>query len=203
MKIGSKYKIARRLGAPIFEKTQTQKYALNLAKKERLGKVPMRPKTEFGMQLLEKQKARYTYLLSEKQFAKYAKEAIAKKDAKGKERLFSKLESRLDNVVFRAAFRPTRLSARQVVSHGHVMVNGKRVTAPSFSVKVGDVISIRPQSLNSPMFGDFVERTKTYAPPVWLKCNFEKMTATVANVPDIGAQETVFDLSSVLEYYSR
>ncbi|HEY9586172.1 MAG TPA: 30S ribosomal protein S4 [Candidatus Paceibacterota bacterium] len=203
MKVGPKYKIARRLGTPVFEKTQTQKYALNLSKKERLGMVPAKPKTEFGLQLLEKQKTRYTYLLSEKQFSKYVKEILTKKKAHGKGLLFSKLESRLDNAVFRAGFRPTRLSARQAVSHGHILVNGKRVTKPSFSVKKGDVISVRPQSSSSPMFADYSENAKTYAFPAWLKCDAEKMVAEVVALPEIGAAELQFDLDAVLEYYSR
>ncbi|MFZ3020450.1 MAG: 30S ribosomal protein S4 [Minisyncoccia bacterium] len=203
MKLGPKYKIARRLGAQIFEKTQTQKYALNLSKKERNGKVPQRPKSNFGMQLLEKQKARYTYLVTEKQFAKYVKEVLEKKDAHGRQRLFAKLESRLDNTAYRAGFRPTRTACRQLVSHGHVLVNGKKVTIPSFNVKVGDVVSVRPQSSSSPMFTDIVERTKTYTPPQWLKCDFAKMEATVTGVPDVSQADTMFDLNAVLEYYSR
>lgn len=203
MKIGPKYKIARRLGAPIFEKTQTQKYALNLSKKERSGKVPMRPKSNFGMQLLEKQKARYTYLIPEKQFAKYVKEVLEKKDAHGRARLFARLENRLDNVVFRAGFRPTRTASRQAVSHGHILVNGKKVTIPSYSVKVNDIVKVRPQSSASPMFTDLIERTKTYTPPQWLKCDFEKMEATVTGVPDVSQTDTLFDLNAVLEYYSR
>lgn len=203
MIVGPKYKIARRLGAAVFEKTQTQKYQLNLSKKERLGKVPMRPKTDFGRQLQEKQKARYTYCLTEKQFGKYVKEALEKKDAHGKERLFTKLELRLDNVVSRAGFRPTRLSARQVVSHGHICVNGRRTTIPSYQVKKGDIISVRPQSTDSTMFTDLLERTKTYTPPNWLKCDFSKMQAEVIGIPEVQKADNMFDLNAVLEYYSR
>ncbi len=203
MKLGPKYKIARRLGAPIFEKTQTQKYALNLSKKERAGKVPQRPKSNFGMQLLEKQKARYTYLITEKQFAKYVKEVLEKKDSHGQSRLYAKLESRLDNVVYRAGFRPTRTASKQAVSHGHILVNGKKVTIPSFNVYVGDKVQIRPQSSSSPMFADLVEKNKTYTPPQWLKTDPEKMEALVTAVPEISQAETMFDLNAVLEYYAR
>lgn len=203
MKIGPKYKIARRLGAQIFEKTQTQKYALNLSRKEKNGKVPQRPKSNFGLQLQEKQKVRYTYLVNERQFAKYVKEILEKKDAHGKSRLYTKLESRLDNVVYKAGFRPTRLASRQSVSHGHILVNGKKVTIPSYSVKVGDVIMIRPQSSSSPMFTDLAEKNKTYTSPAWLKVDTEKMTATVTAMPDVSQEEQMFDLNAVLEYYSR
>jgi small subunit ribosomal protein S4 len=102
------------------------------------------PKSDFGVQMLEKQKARYTYLLSEKQFSKYVKSAI-EKQGDNREILFKTLESRLDNIVLRAGFAPTRLAARQLVSHGHLMVNDRRVTIPSYSVRVGDKISIRPK----------------------------------------------------------
>ena len=155
------------------------------------------------MTLLEKQKARYTYLIPEKQFAKYVKEVLEKKDAHGRARLFAKLETRLDNVVYRAGLRPTRTASRQVVSHGHILVNDKKVTIPSYNVKVNDVISVRPQSSTSPMFADMIERTKTYTPPQWLKCDFEKMIATVTGVPDVTQADTLFDLNAVLEYYSR
>ncbi len=203
MIVGPKYKIARRLGAAVFEKTQTQKYQLNLSKKERNGKVPMRPKTDFGRQLQEKQKARYTYCLTEKQFGKYVKESLEKKDAHGKDRLFAKLEFRLDNVVSRSALRPTRLSARQAVSHGHILVNSKRVTIPSYQVKVGDVITVRPQSSGSNMFLDLTEKTKTYTAPNWLKTDLSKMQAEVVGVPEVSKSDNMFDLNAVLEYYSR
>ncbi len=200
---GPKYKLARRLGAPIFEKTQTQKYALNLSRKERNGKVPQRPKTEFGRQLLEKQKARFTYSLTEKQFSKYVKEVLEKKDSQGKARLFTKLEMRLDNTVYRTGFRPTRLASRQAVSHGHVTVNGKKVTIPSYAVKVGDIISVRLQSRPSPMFATLAERAKDYTPPGWLTSDFETMEAKVTGVPDASKAEMQFDMDVVLEYYSR
>ena len=137
MKIGPKYKIARRLGAPIFEKTQTQKYALHL---ERKGKKRgfSKMKTEFGLQLNEKQKARFIYGLSERQFSNYVKEALSKKTANTSQTIFEFLELRLDNVIYRLGFSPTRLGARQMVSHGHISVNGKRVNTPNMRLGLGD-----------------------------------------------------------------
>src|SRR6185369_9317401 len=107
MKIGPKYKIARRLGAAVFEKTQTQKYAMHL---ERRGKKQgfSKPKSEFGLQLNEKQKARFTYGLGEKQFRNYVKEALSKKGANASETIFQFLELRLDNTLYRLGFSPTR-----------------------------------------------------------------------------------------------
>src|SRR3989344_3042719 len=102
MKIGPKFKIARRLGAPIFEKTQTPKYALSLSRKEKNGKVPQRPKSEFGIQLIEKQKARFSYGLTEKQFRNYVKSSLNALEPTQK--LFTGLEGRLDNVLYRSGF---------------------------------------------------------------------------------------------------
>src|SRR5438128_843190 len=149
MIIGPKYKIARRLGAPIFEKTQGQKYALHL---ERKGKKRgfSKPKSEYGIQMNEKQKARFTYGLSEKQFSNYVKEALSKKSSNASGMIFEFLETRLDNIIYRLGFAPTRLGARQMVSHGHIAVNGKRVTVPSKRVYLGDKIEIVERSKGKP-----------------------------------------------------
>ncbi len=203
MIIGPKYKIARRLGAPVFEKTQGPKYALSQARREKSGKGFSRPKSEFGAQLLEKQKARYTYCLSEKQFSRYAKEALAKKDTTAVSRLFQTVELRADNAVYRAGLAATRLAARQMVSHGHITVNGKKITIPSFKLSVGDVIGIREGSKNSPLFHSFEERIKERTTPNWIEINASEKTATVRGVPKYEPHESMFDLNAVLEFYSR
>src|SRR6185436_15717972 len=133
MKIGPKYKIARRLGAPIFEKTQTQKFALSSEKKG--GKKGFgRPKSDFALQLVEKQKARFFYGVTEKQFKNYAKASLGKKNVRPAAELFSALESRLDNAIWRLGLSPTHGGARQMVAHGHIMVNGKRTYTPSYKL---------------------------------------------------------------------
>lgn len=204
MKLGPKYKIARRLNAPIFEKTQTQKYALSQSRKERTGKKGfMRPKSEFGMQLLEKQKARFTYGLSERQFSKYAKVATEKKDTHAVARLFQSLELRADNIAYRAGFAPTRLAARQMASHGHLMVNGKRITIPSYRLSVGDVLSIRTQSKDKPLFRELPERLKTVKTQPWLQVDGTIGSAGVEGLPKYEQSESMFDLNAVLEFYSR
>lgn len=201
MKIGPKYKIARRLNAPVFEKTQTEKYSLSLARKsktrERGG-----GKTDFGIQVNEKQKAKMTYGLSEKQFSRYVKEATEKK-GDSSTYLIDILESRLDNVVTRAGLAPTRRAGRQLVSHGHVLVNGRRITIPSFRVSVGDVIAIREGSKKSPMFAKLDERLQTITLPAWLKLNFDKKEFTVEGRPTVNPNELLFNVSTVLEVYSR
>ncbi|MBX4198377.1 30S ribosomal protein S4 [Candidatus Parcubacteria bacterium] len=207
MKIGPKYKIARRLGAGVFEKTQTQKFALRQTQTKGKGKGGKGggrggPKTDFGVQLLEKQKARYTYLLSERQFSNYVLKALAKKGT-NKDLLYGALESRIDNIVLKAGFAPTRSAARQLVSHGHIVVNGKRVNVPSYAVKVGDKLSIREASQKKPVFADLEERLKKYQAPSWLKIEPEKKTIEVQGAPKLNQEELLFDIGQVLEFYSR
>jgi small subunit ribosomal protein S4 len=201
MKIGPKYKLARRLGSPIFEKTQTQRFALSLSRKEKAGTVPQKPKSEFGKQLLEKQKARFSYGVGEKQFAKYVKASLNATEPTQK--LFQKLEYRLDNVLYRAGLAKTRLQARQIASHGHATVNGRRVTIPSMTLGEGDVVAVRSASATSVLFAGAEERMKTAAIPVWLTANPEKREAKVVGVPVYATVEQVFDLGAVLEFYSR
>ncbi len=203
MKIGPKYKIARRLGAPVFEKTQTQKYALSLARKEQTRKGRTKPKSSYGLQLLEKQKARFTYGVNEKQFARNVKEVLALKTQGGPERLFERLEMRLDNTVFRAGFALTRLAARQMVSHGHIMVNGRKVNIPSMRLSVGDVVSIRTQSREKNLFAGLDERLKTHSMPAWLSVETPGKEVKVAAMPQYRKDDQMFDLNVVLEFYSR
>ncbi len=203
MKIGPKYKIARRLGTPVFEKTQSQKFALSQARKEKTGRQFSRPKSEFGSQLLEKQKARYTYCLTEKQFSKYAKEAVAKKDTNAVSRLYQALELRADNVVYRAGLAKTRLGARQVVSHGHILVNGKRITIPSYRVSKDDILSIREGSKNKPLFANLDESMKERTTPSWISVNHDTKEVTVLGMPKYEQTDSMFDINAILEFYSR
>lgn len=198
---GPKYKIARRLGTNIFEKTQTQKFALRQERKS--GKGPWRPKTDYGMQMLEKQRARFSYSLTERQFSKYVKESVAKKGVNTLDALFARLETRLDNVVYRLGFASTRLFARQLVSHGHIMVNGKRVTISSSHVSIDDVITVHPGSQKKTAFVNFDEKMKNVKTPSWLSYDAEKKAATVTGMPKYTPTEHVFDLRAVVEFYSR
>ncbi|MEQ1561319.1 MAG: 30S ribosomal protein S4 [Nitrospira sp.] len=199
---GPKYKIARRLGAPIFEKTQTQKYALHL---ERKGKKKgfSKAKTEYGLQLNEKQKARFIYGLSEKQFSNYVKEALAKKSAKTPETIYQFLETRLDSVIYRLGFSSTRGGARQIVSHGHITVNGKRVNIPSLRVSLGDKIEIAKRSTQKPLFANLDEKIKNVTVPSWIKFDAVKKVAEIQGMPVLVKSENMFDLNTVIEFYSR
>ena len=199
---GPKYKIARRLGAPIFEKTQTQKYALHL---ERKGKKRgfSKMKTEFGLQLNEKQKARFIYGLGERQFSNYVKEAIEKKTTNASQTIFEFLETRLDNVIYRLGFSTTRLGARQMVSHGHIKVNGRRVTTPNRRVIVGDKIEITDRSKAKPLFSNIDEKIKNVTVPSWIKFDAKSKLAEIQGMPVLVKSENMFDLNTVIEFYSR
>jgi len=201
MKIGPKYKIARRLGAPIFEKTQTAKYALSLSRKEKTGPRRGRQKSEYGTALIEKQKARLSYGLTERQFRVYVDKALS--SATPVQKLFALLETRLDNVLYRAGLAKTRAGARQMASHGHTLVNGKKVTIPSIHLTAGDVVSLRAGSADSPLFGEAVERMKALTVPEWLTADPEKKTVAVAGEPVYLPSEHLFDLGVVIEFYNR
>ncbi len=200
MIIGPKYKIARRLGANVFEKTQNQKFAMRKEKKGQFGKT--KAKSDFGLGMLEKQKARYSYGITSKQFGNYIRKATEMK-GNSSEHLVSLLESRLDNVALRSGFTTTRQAARQMTSHGHLTVNGKIITIPSYQVKVGDIIGIREGSKNKALFSTLDERLKTIKIPSWLKLDFDKKTVRIDGLPTIPQSELMFSVGSVLEFYSR
>lgn len=200
MKLGPKYKIAKRLGAPIFEKTQTQKFALSEARGGRQRKRHA-PPSDYKKQLIEKQKMRFSYGISEKQLRRYVNEATEKSN-QPIALLIGRLESRLDNVVYRLGLAKTRRFARQLVSHGHVTVNGKKMTIPSHKVRIGDKISVRE---GSRQIGPFVNIADTHEGqvPTWLKLDIKKLEAEKVAEPTYVPAETLFDPEQVLEYYSR
>ena len=159
--------------------------------------------TDYGRQLREKQKVRHTYGVSEKQFSNYVKEASGKRGINPAEFLFEALESRLDNAVFRAGFVSSRALSRQVVSHGHIMVNGRRSNIASRQLKVGDVIAVRPGSMSTKIFEGLNERLKIVTAPTWFKVDGDKLSATFQGKPKPGQAEMSFNLTAVIEFYSR
>lgn len=202
MKIGPKFKIAKRLGAPIFPKTQSQKFALSEARTGRLKK-RRGQMSDYNRQLIEKQKLRYTYGISEKQLRRYVNEAVAKSQ-QPIAHLMKSLESRLDNVTFRLGLAKTRQQARQMVSHGHIVVNGKKITVPSHRVRQNDVISVREGSKQIGLLTNgFEENHSMQGIPGWLKFDLKALAGEVKNVPTYDPAETMFDPEQVLEYYSR
>lgn len=196
-----KYKIARRLGAGVFEKTQSQKFMLAQAKRSKTGKRPKRP-TDFGLQLIEKQKVRTVYGLREKQFRGYVDKAMQHANSVAPATmLFRLLERRLDNVAYRLGLVTTRGAARQLASHGHLLVNGTRTTVPSYQLKDGDVISIRSGSKDSAMFTELAQRMKGASLPKWLNWDASKMEGQIKGDPK--DPDAFLDFQSVLEFYSR
>jgi len=200
VQIKAKYKIARRLGHAVFEKTQTQKFAARASrKKEKYN----RGATDFGKALIEKQKARYTYIIGEKQFKKYAENANAEKVKKPEDSLYQAVEMRLDNVVARLGIATTRLAARQIVNHGHISVNGRRVSIPSAHVVVGDVVSVVSRSRGSKLFADVAERAKEFKVPEWLFFDPSKLEGKVISIPKLVPTELSFDIAGILDFYKR
>ncbi|MEX1028097.1 MAG: 30S ribosomal protein S4 [Candidatus Paceibacterota bacterium] len=204
MKIGPKYKIARRLGAPVFDKTQTQKFDLSLQKKGQQRRTGRRPKqlSQYGIQLREKQKARYSYLVPEKQFGNYVKAAMSGTGTPA-DNLYERLEMRLDNVAHRLGLAPTKSAARQLVSHGHILVNGRKNNIASHYVSVGDTITVREQSKNTKLFETIKERLENYNPPSWLSFDENALAGKVEGKPQRKDADLLFDIQSILEFYSR
>lgn len=155
--------------------------------------------SDYAIHLKEKQKIRRTYLVSEKQFAKYYNKAASSKGVTGTV-LLQILESRLDNNIFRAGFATTRKQARQIVNHGHVLINGKKVDIPSYLVKAGDVITIRTKS------SDFVKTViepLDVAAPAWMTVDVSELKITFDRIPEREELDPEFKEQLVIEYYSK
>lgn len=198
--VPSKYRIAKRLGAGVFEQTQTQKFALveaNSTKKR--GRGP----SDYGRQLIEKQKVRFTYGLSERQLSNYAKEAFT--TAHPTVSLHKALNMRADMVAYASGLAPTRRGARQAVSHGHFTINGVRVTTPSYKMKIGDVIAVRNGNQKSPLYAGLAERNAegSRAIPAWVEVDIKTLVAKVVAEPQYAQLEGGLDYATVFEFYSR
>jgi small subunit ribosomal protein S4 len=206
----AKCRICRRLGVKLFlkgEKCLSPKcpmvkrpYPPGLPGKRRKS-----PPSEYKKELIEKQKLRYWYGLSDSQLKKYVREVLEKR---GKVEdvsalLIQNLEKRLDNVVYRLGFAVSRDQARQLVSHKFFLVNGKPVNIPSFSLKVGDTISLKPQKLKKAIFKDLKERLKKHQVPSWLFLDSEKFEGKVISEPKVEEVAPPVEVSAVFEFYSR
>jgi len=202
MRTPPRYKTARRLGASVYEKTQGPKFALRMQQRSTKREFT-RPKTDYGAKMLEKQRVRFSYGLSEKQFSRYVENAIEAKTSNHEEALYQMLETRLDNTIYRAGLAPTRQSARQMVSHGHVSVNGTRVTIPSFKVSVDDIIRPRDRSLKKKLFEDIEKRLTDAGRPSWILCNIEKREFKIQGMPKAELAEVYATLRSILEFYKK
>ena len=159
-----------------------------------------RKMSEDGLQLREKQRAKFIYGVEEKQFRNLFDKAARKTGITG-ENLLILLETRLDNVVFRLGFASSRKEARQLVNHGHFKVNGRKVNIPSYEVKAGDVITVKEKSTNSPKFKEVKEMTITV--PSWLTVDVEKLEGKILSVPTRAEIDTPVAEHLIVELYSK
>ena len=158
--------------------------------------------SEYGLQLREKQKARRIYGILEKQFRRYFEKAERQSGITG-ENLLRLLERRLDNVVYRLGLGSSRSEARQLVLHGHFMVNGRKVNIPSYLIRVGDVITIREKSKESPKIKELLERAGDRTPPAWLELEAEQARARVVDLPARDQIDATVQEHLIVELYSR
>ena len=158
--------------------------------------------SEYGLQLREKQKAKFIYGVLEKPFRNYYKKASRMKGLAG-ENLMTMLESRLDNVLFRAGFGRTRMETRQIVDHKHVLVNGKCVNIPSYLVKAGDVVSIKEDAKSSQRYKDVLEVTAGRLTPEWLDVDQENLVATAKQLPTREMIDVPVDEMLIVELYNK
>jgi len=190
---GSKVKLMRKFGQDLGLKTNTQKVARRLnVRPGQHGQRMRRKVSDYGVQLMEKQKVKAIYGLQEKQFRNYYKQT--------KINFLELIESRLDNVIYRLGFAPTRTMARQLVTHGHVMVDDKRVSIPSFLIKAGQTISLRPNTIKIPDVAKLLV-DKDFKPPLWLT-----RKASVGKIKRLPLRsditEDIHD-QLIIEFYSR
>ncbi|NTV78662.1 MAG: 30S ribosomal protein S4 [Clostridiales bacterium] len=158
--------------------------------------------SEYGLQLREKQKAKFIYGVLEKPFRNYYKKADKMKGMTG-ENLMTMLETRLDNVIFRLGFARTRREARQVVGHKHVTVNGKVINIPSYLIKAGDVIAIREKSKSLQRYKDIIEVTGGRLVPQWLDVDMEALKGTVKELPSREVIDVPVNEMLIVELYSK
>lgn len=204
-------KVERRLGEKLFlkgERCAGPKCALVRrayppgAHSKAKGSPRRRALSEYNTLLREKQKVRFLYGLDDKDIQKYNKMA-ALRPGIFSSNFLQALETRLDNAVFRLGFSESRRIARQLISHGHVKVNDKRVNIPSYLVKKGDVISLKEKILSSPLFSNLETRLKNYEAPKWLELDKGKKSGKVLHLPGEEDARITADITKVKEFYSR
>ncbi|MBF0585841.1 30S ribosomal protein S4 [Prosthecochloris sp. N3] len=198
---GSITKVSRRLGvalAPKAEKyLERRPYAPGEHGQSRRGKI-----SEYALQLREKQKMKYLYGVLEKQFLNYYKKAVSQRGVTG-DNLVKLLERRFDNVVFRAGFSPSRAGARQLVSHGHLMVNGRKVNIPSYLLKPGDTIEFRQKSRNMDAVTDSLNKAPESRIPSWVQVDKANQKAVFLSVPEREDVQEPYNEQLVVELYSK
>jgi small subunit ribosomal protein S4 len=197
---GPRVRISRRFGLPIFGPTkylERRNYGPGVH-----GPKSRRKHTDYGLALIEKQKLRYYYGLLERQFRGVYEKALKRRGVTG-EQMLQILETRLDNVVYHLGFANTRAAARQMVAHGHVRVNGRKVNVPSYNVKVNDVVEIKNTNVSRQLATKNLESAASRAVPDWLSLNKEEFKGVVVRIPTRDEINPIANEQVVVEFYSR
>jgi small subunit ribosomal protein S4 len=197
---GPRVRISRRFGLPIFGPSkylERRNYGPGVH-----GPKSRRKHTDYGLGLIEKQKFRYYYGLMEKQFRGVYEKALRRRGVTG-EQMLQILETRLDNVVYHLGLANTRAAARQMVCHGHITVNGRKVGIPSFALKVNNVIEVKNHNVSRQLATKNLEAAVSRAVPDWLSFNKEEFKGTVLRIPTRDEIQPIANEQAVVEFYSR
>ena len=197
---GPRVRISRRFGTPIFGPTkylERRNYGPGVH-----GPKSRRKTTEYGEGLIEKQKLKYYYGLLERQFRGVYEKALRRRGVTG-EQMLQILETRLDNVVFHLGFGNTRAAARQMVNHGHITVNGRKASIPSYALRVNDVISVKNNNVSKQLATKGLEVSGSRSVPDWMSLNKEELKGTVMRIPTREEIRPIANEQAVVEFYSR
>jgi small subunit ribosomal protein S4 len=197
---GPRVRISRRFGLPIFGPTkylERRNYGPGVH-----GPKSRRKTTDYGLGLIEKQKLRYYYGLMERQFRGVYEKALKRRGVTG-EQMLQILETRLDNVVYHLGFGTTRAAARQMVAHGHITVNGRKVNVPSAALRVNDVIVIKAHNVSRQLATKNLELSTSRSVPDWLSLNKEELKGVVMRIPTRDEINPIANEQAVVEFYSR
>jgi small subunit ribosomal protein S4 len=197
---GPRVRISRRFGVPIFGPTkylERRNYGPGVH-----GPKSRRKHTDYGLGLIEKQKLRYYYGLLERQFRGVYEKALRRRGVTG-EQMLQILETRLDNVVFHLGLANTRAAARQMVCHGHIQVNGRKVNVPSYALKVNEVITVKNNNVSRQLATKNMETSTSRSVPDWMSLNKEEFKGVVMRVPTRDEINPIANEQAVVEFYSR
>jgi len=197
---GPRTRLSRRFGVPLFgpdKYLERRNYGPGVH-----GPKSRRKHTDYGLGLIEKQKLRYFYGLMERQFRGVYERALRRRGVTG-EQMLQILETRLDNVVYHLGFAITRAAARQMVSHGHVKVNGRKVNVPSYCLKVNDVIEVRETNVSRQLATKNLELSTSKVVPDWMSLNKEAFKGVVMRIPTRAEIQPIANEQAVVEFYSR
>jgi small subunit ribosomal protein S4 len=197
---GPRVRISRRLGVPVFGPSkyiERRPYPPGAH-----GPKSRRKHTDYAVGLMEKQKLRFFYGLQERQFRNVYERALRMRGVTG-EKMLQILEARLDNMVYQAGFALTRPAARQLVAHGHVRVNGRKVSVPSFFVKVNDVVQVKNHVTSKTIIQKGLESSTSRSVPDWIRLNREELSAVLLRVPSRDEIQPIANEQAIVEFYSR